>query len=402
MYQAWPFLGQFLLIFCAIALGWWLGRRSGRDDPADGEEGAYQQYYRGLNYLLNEQADAATDAFVESLEVNSDTLETHLAVGNLMRRKGEVERAIRIHQNLLARPSLAPTQLHQAHLELARDYISAGLRDRAERLLLDLVVQAPEWRRTSLNHLLEIYQDEREWEKAIDTAAKLLPRRVLRKGGGAAEQAVSQALAHYWCELVGPALQRGDYHAARGFLKQALAHDRHCVRASLLQGEAEYRSGHYRQAIRALQRVRDQDLDFMPEVLPMLRRCYHELDDLAGWRQYLQESLQKTPSTAILLALIEEIRAERGTEAAATFLGEQLLGRPSLRGLSRLIELQENTAQATGTELTLLGKLVEQLLAEKPAYQCQRCGFAGRKLHWLCPSCKHWGHIKPIRGVEGD
>ena len=167
-------LGIFFLLFLAIAIGWLLGRRSSTapvNSPA-----LPSQYYKGLNDILDGRPDGAIDSFINALEVNTETLETHIALGNLLRKKGEVERAIRIHQNLLARPSLPRSQVHQAHLELARDYISAGLLDRAERLLLDLVDESPEQRRTAHLHLLEIYQSERDWLRAIEVASELLPR----------------------------------------------------------------------------------------------------------------------------------------------------------------------------------------------------------------------------------
>ena len=163
----------FALLFAAIAIGWWLGRRGAATVASSPELPG--QYYKGLNYILEDRPDGAIDAFINALEVNSETLETHIALGNLLRKKGEVDRAIRIHQNLLARPSLPRSQVHLAHLELARDYISAGLLDRAERLLLDLVEESPAQRRTSQRHLLEIYQSEREWSRAIDIAKDLLP-----------------------------------------------------------------------------------------------------------------------------------------------------------------------------------------------------------------------------------
>ena len=167
----------FALFFVAIVIGWYLGRR-GQAKSASAPD-LPGQYYKGLNYLLDGKPDGAVDAFINALEVNSETLETHIALGNLLRKRGEVDRAIRIHQNLLARPSLPRAQVHQAHLELARDYISAGLLDRAERLLLDLVAESPIQRRDSQLHLLDIYQSEREWQQAIDIAVELLPRKSL-------------------------------------------------------------------------------------------------------------------------------------------------------------------------------------------------------------------------------
>lgn len=394
----------FLLLFVAIGIGWWLGRRSVQLSTTD----LPGQYYKGLNYLLDGRPDGAVDAFINALEVNSETLETHIALGNLLRKRGEVDRAIRIHQNLLARPSLPRQQVHQAHLELARDYISAGLFDRAERLLLDLVKDSPEQRRASQRHLLEIFQSQREWANAIEVATELLPRKsLLGQTGpaprGANRQPVAVALAHYHCELAAELLKHGSVQGARKELQQALLHDRLCVRASLMLGELECQAGNYRQAIKALRKVGQQDPDYIPETIPTLQEAYRELGEERTLREYLEECLQANPAAPLVLAVADDIRDSSGVEASATFLSEQLAKYPSLRGLSRLIALQMgNTEGQIRDNLSLLARLVERLLAERPTYRCSHCGFAGRQLHWFCPGCKHWGTVKSIRGNRVD
>jgi len=391
----------FGLLFAAIAIGWYLGRRSvpravaGSDLPS--------QYYKGLNYLLDGRPDGAIDSFINALEVNSETLETHIALGNLLRKKGEVDRAIRIHQNLLARPSLPRAQVHQAHLELARDYISAGLLDRAERLLLDLVQESPEQRRASLRHLLEIYQSEREWSRAIEIANALLPRKTLLGGQSDPDrgQSVSVALAHYYCELACEKRDAGDLPAARKLLQQALAQDKQCVRASILLGEVECETGQYKQAVKALRRVRQQDPEYVPETISILRRCYAELNDDKSLKSYLQDCLGSDPTAPLVLAIAEDMRQSEGNEVAGDFLSAQLADRPSLRGLARLISLQLDATESPAKEnLSLLQVLVERLIAERPSYRCGHCGFAGQQLHWFCPGCKHWGTVKTIRGTR--
>lgn len=397
-------LAFYALLVIAIAIGWFLGRRNTKPLAATPE--LPSQYYRGLNYLLDGRPDGAIDAFINALEVNSETLETHLALGNLLRRKGEVDRAIRVHQNLLARPSLPRAQVHQAHLELARDYISAGLLDRAERLLLDLVAESPEQRRASQRHLLEIFQSEREWEQAIAVARELLPRKSLLGGAapaatGETGQDVSLALAHYYCELASDQLEAGDLAAARDSLQHALGYDKHCVRASITLGDVERRAGNYKQAVKALRKVRLQDADFVPETIGLLRECYRELGDKKSLRTYLRECLESNPSAPLVVAVAEDLRDTKGDEAAEEFLSSQLAARPSLRGLARLINLQLDVTEGKARDnLGLLQVLVERLIEERPAYRCGHCGFAGRQLHWYCPGCKYWGTMKTIRGTR--
>lgn len=392
----------FLMLFVAIAIGWLLGRNT-KAKTADDGLSLHHQYYKGLNFLLNDQPDGALDAFIEALEVNSETLETHIAVGNLMRRKGEVERAIRIHQNLLARPSLPRVHLHQAHLELARDFISAGLLDRAERLLKDLIEDTEELRDIAMRHLLEIYEAEKEWEDAIDLAKKLLPKRSLLKSSLPSDNSIAVALSHYCCELAKIAVEKNDYQTARSFLKQALSYDSNSVRASMLLADIEYRTEHYEKAIKHLRKVREQDPVFIPETMELLKACFEQQGKPEGFYRYLMDSLDESPSVSVLLTLVEHISEEKGEEQASSFLGQELKRRPSLRGLAKLVELHINNSNGRSKEnLSILQLLIEQLMESKPQYKCSHCGFSGMRLHWSCPGCKQWGQIKAVRGAEGD
>ncbi|RLQ22699.1 lipopolysaccharide assembly protein LapB [Seongchinamella sediminis] len=395
----------FGLFFVAIAIGWYLGRR-GQGKARVRSPDLPGQYYRGLNYLLDGRPDGAVDAFINALEVNSETLETHIALGNLLRKRGEVDRAIRIHQNLLARPSLPRSQVHQAHLELARDYISAGLLDRAERLLLDLVQESSTQRRASQWHLLDIYQSEREWQQAIDTARQLLPRKGLLGSGavGANEetgQSVPVVLSHYYCELAAERHAAGDLQTARSLLQEAIHQDRQCVRASLMLGEVEYDAGRCKPAIKALRRIRQQDPLYISESVPTLRKCYRELGEEKSLLAYLRDCLDSDPSPPLLLAAAEDIREMEGLETAETFVVRQLEKMPSLRGLEKLISLQGSDSEGKAREdLELVQQMVQRLIEERPSYRCSHCGFAARDLHWFCLGCKYWGTVRPIRGTS--
>lgn len=397
-------LALFLVIFSAVGAGWWLGRRATAQLAGGGDStGLPSQYYQGLNYLLDDQPDGAIDAFIDALEVNSDTFETHVALGNLLRRKGEVDRAIRIHQNLLARPGVPTRHLHLAHLELARDYISAGLLDRAEQLLQDLVRESSEQRAAGLRYLLEIYQHERDWEQAIEVGRELVPRTSLLSKGTGEACSVLVPLSHFCCELAELSIQANDTHAARSHIKQALAYEKNCVRASILLGQLELQSGHPEVAIKVLKRVRFQDAEFIPETVELIHRCYTELDDQAGLYAYLRDCMDIYPSATLMLRIAEDLHTAEGDEAAGSFISRELKSRPSLNGLAALLQLHVANASGSARDnLTLLQQLVDKLIASRPNYRCNHCGFSGKKLHWFCPSCKEWGSIKAIRGTEGD
>lgn len=398
MFDVW----QLLLVFSAVAAGWFLGRAK-RAAQKEDAAAVHQQYHKGLNYLLNDQADETLDAFIDSLEVNAETLSTHIAIGNLMRSKGEVESAIRIHQNLLARPGLARIHLQQAHLELARDFISAGLWDRAERLLKDLLNEAPELRAVSKRHLMEIYQDEKEWNYAINMAHELLPKRSLLKSPEPIDSQITVALSHYYCELAEISIEKNNYLSARSQLKQAITFDKQCVRASLLAADIEYKAGHYLMAVKHLRKVKEQDPIFIPETINLLRKSFFALGKEEEYLRYLSVCLDEHPSATLLLTLTEHLKNTKGESYASEFLSKALKHRPSLRGLAKMVELSiESSTGQSKESLTILQLLIEQLMTNKPQYQCLHCGFSGKQLHWLCPSCKQWGQIKAIRGAEGD
>lgn len=392
----------FILVFTAIACGWLLGRFAGGASPLPGGANAtYRQYFRGLNYLLNDRPDEAIATFVATFEVDKETFDTHLALGNLMRRKGEVEQAIRVHQNLLARPNLPPLQLQRAQLELAHDYIGAGLYDRAEKILQELVQSSEELRPIALRRLVEIYQAERDWTKAIEAATRLLPRRNFFLSAPDPDPELDSAIAHYHCELAQHALDKNEFDGARAHLIQALIRDPKSVRASLLIGLLEYRAGQFQAAIDALQKIPEQNSALIPEMLDTLRTCYDAVGKREQFVSYLRDCLAKHASTRLVLAICEEIAHQDGGKAAAAFLAEQMRLRPTMRGLLRLISMQREGVCEEGN-LEILQSLLQKMAAGKPIYQCHHCGFSGRQIHWQCPSCKQWNTMSPIGGSEGD
>ncbi|MCR4301001.1 MAG: lipopolysaccharide assembly protein LapB, partial [Sulfuricaulis sp.] len=257
-----------LLLPLAAASGWFAARleqkrraRQSLDLPS--------AYFKGLNFLLNEQHDKAIEVFIRVLEVNSETVETHLALGNLFRRRGEVERAIRIHQNLIARPTLDKEQRSQALLELAQDYHKAGLFDRAENLFLELA-EIRVHSEQALRVLLHIYQQEKEWEKAIS-----IVQRLARLSG----KNMNSMIAHFYCERAELDLSRQNDSSAREHLKQALAVDDKCVRASILLGDIAAQEGDLRGAIERWQRIEEQDIHYLGEVAERISDCFQKLDD---------------------------------------------------------------------------------------------------------------------------
>ena len=382
-----------LLLPVAFVSGWYSARKNGAAPSGNGVDAIRSDYYQGINYLLNEQQDKAIEAFIRVLEVDSETVDTHLALGNLYRRRGEVDRAIRIHQNLIARTNLSRSQHHEALYELGKDYLSAGLLDRAENLYIELV-DAGAHKVSALRHLIDIYEQERDWEKAVQTARDL--ERVTGMSAG-------ERIAHYHCEQAERAMERGEHERVLQLVSEALAADKGCVRASLLEGDMRARRGELEAAITAYGRVERQDADYVSEVVERLSRCYRELgrdDELVSQMDGL---MARNGGTSTTLTMADLKREREGTAAALEFMASELQKRASIRGLDRLLQLElAQCGEEETRHLRILKVLTGALLADRAIYKCRQCGFPAKSLHWQCPGCKHWSSIKPIQGVEGE
>jgi lipopolysaccharide biosynthesis regulator YciM len=384
-------LWWFLLSLTALYIAWYLGYRTRSEDVVSQKFNLPRDYLVGLNYLLNEEPDKAVDVFIKMLEVDSSTVETHLAVGKLFRRRGEVDRAIRIHQNLIARPQLDKNCREQSLFELGQDYLSAGVLDRAERIFLEAVALR-EYAVPALRALLDIYQQEKSWDKAIETASKL---------GAATRKNMQPVIAHYYCELADAAAQKGQYEQSYQYLKQALEADSQCVRASLLLAGVEMNKGDYKSALKNLKRIKDQDSNYLSEAIEALASCYENLNEEEKLVSYLMKVLEEYPKIPVVLILSERIRKWKGDKVAAKFVADYIRRYPSLSGLHLFINLYVSSTEGRAREdLLILQGLTNKLLADKPDYQCVSCGFSGKSLHWQCPGCKSWSSVKPMHALE--
>lgn len=382
-----------LLLPVAAASGWLAARGRRLASLARRRPPLSLDYLKGLDHLFDDRPDRAIDVFIKMLEVESDTVETHLALGNLFRRRGEVDRAIRIHQNLIARTNLDADQRGLAVLELGMDYMRSGLLDRAEGLFNELLHLGVHTRQ-ALQQLLDIYQQEQDWDKAIGCARRLQSNAGTQMG---------PVMAQFLCEQAQAPLRQGDANAVRALLAQALNADSRCVRATLIEGQLACGEQRWRDAVRIYRRIESQDPEYLPEALGPLLACYRKLGELGEFAAYLRYLADRYPGITPVLLLAELEREQRGAEAAIAFLSEELRRRPSLRGLDRLVHyslegLQDGSRQSLGT----LKEFTSKLLENRAFYRCGQCGFQGKSLHWQCPGCKSWNTVKPIQGIEGE
>ena len=347
-------------------------------------------YFKGLNFLLNEQPDKAIEAFIEVVKVDPQTIELHFALGGLFRRRGEVERAIRMHQNLVERPDLASGQKLTALFELAQDYFKAGLLDRAEELVLKL--EATSYAEQALRFLLEIYEQEKDWHKAIGIAGKL------ETVTGRSHQ---KEIANFCCELAINELMHSRPEAARPHLAQALAHHRLCVRANMLLGDLEVAAKQPEAAIGAWMRIESQNPQYLALVAERLFNAYKQRGKLEEGVILLRGYLTKYPSLDLLNVVFQGMLESQGTEPAYRLARDELRRMPTLLGLDKLLEAQIMEAPLDRRrDLELVKELVNQHTRSLAMYKCDNCGFRARQYYWHCPACAAWETYSPRRTEE--
>jgi lipopolysaccharide biosynthesis regulator YciM len=364
--------GLFLLL---AAAGWAMGRFGERDEeqpPAP----LNIDYLKGLNFLLNEQTDQALEHFLEMVRVDDKTIETHFALGSLFRRRGEVDRAIRIHQNIIARPDLAAEQRDQALYSLAKDYLHAGLLDRAENLFSRLS-QGSRYQVQALESLCRIYEQEKEWERAIDAAEKLEV-------------------------LGGRSLVLQIYSAARAYVKKAQTGRPRTMRGALTRAHIAQETHDSKTALRLYHRIIDENTYLIAEALPEIVAIYTREDELAELERALKSLVQKHPEMSSLVAYTAIVNDIGGIPAIDDVVREYMLNEPTLAEFVDLQRLSDQPRDAEDSVLAKIRKALSKLATASPRYQCQECGFSSQRLLWQCPSCRNWETQRPASRVQFD
>ena len=380
------------LLPVAAASGWWMASRQSRNKGGRPQGRISADYYKGINYFLNEQPDKAIDVFIHMLELDSDTVEPHLALGNLFRRRGEVDRAIRIHQNLIARPTLDKMQRDQALLELGHDYLQAGLFDRAESLLEELVDRDSK-NLPALRLLRTIYEQEHEWLNVINVARKI---------DSSGQERLRHIVAQYYCEIAAENIRAGDFAEAKKMLRRGLTQHPDCGRALILQIEMDDRKGSHRAVIKSCRRLLQQSPAYLADVIEMMIRAYGALNRQKDMESYVESIINEQMAIHPVLLYCDYLLAEQDARLAAVFLERYLEGHPSLQGLQRLLLFQSASggdSDVTGVEkgqvsLSILGGLLEN----SPLYICNNCGFSAMARDWQCPGCRQWETIDAVAG----
>ena len=386
--QAFLLAGFFLLL---TAAGWSIRYLWERDKP--NEPGRYLnvEYLKGLNFLLNEQTDQAVDLFLRMVRVDDETIETHFALGSLFRRRGEVDRAIRIHQNIIARPNLPDEQKDQALFALAKDYLRAGLLDRAESVFARLA-EKPGYSEEGLRYLCRIYEQERDWRKAIE-AGKRLEQLV--------GEPMSLTVAHYHCELGQVALAQGDYASARKFLREAQSGRVRTTRGTLTRGDLAANTGDTALALKLYARATDNSPDLLVEVLPRMYSIHREAGTLDALDRQLGKLIERDEKAAAVIAYTAILHPELAGPTIDQSVERYILSDSTLREFVDIDTLVRDDPTKSDA-LARVKEGLHRLATKTPKYRCTECGFASMNLLWQCPSCKAWETQRPANTVKFD
>lgn len=381
--------GLFLLL---AAAGWALGRFGEREESENAPPPLNIDYLKGLNFLLNEQTDQALEHFLKMVRVDDKTIETHFALGSLFRRRGEVDRAIRIHQNIIARPDLAAEQRDQAMASLAKDYLKAGLLDRAESMFVRLA-EGSRFQVEALEQLCRIYEQEKEWQKAIDAAQKL-------------EQLSGRSLglqvAHYYCELAEESADGNDYSAARLLVKKSHTGRPKTQRGALTRAKVAQATGDTKTALRLYTRIIEENHSLISEALPRLVAIHEDERSIPKLEKSLRALIDKTPSISKEIAYAAVVNDIGDIGVIDDCVENYMLNEPTL---AEFVDVQSLTADDGNSRQMALSKVragLSKLASMTPRYQCKECGFSSQRLLWQCPSCKDWETQRPFASVQFD
>jgi lipopolysaccharide biosynthesis regulator YciM len=384
-FQLWMLLA-FPLFF---GMGW-LAARIDLKELLSESSALPQSYFQGLNFLLNEQQDKAIEAFIEVVKVDPQTVELHFALGSLFRRRGEVDRALRMHHNLVERADLDDDKRQQAIFELAQDYLKAGILDRAESLFREL--EGTPYARNALEFLLELFQKEHDWLKAIEVAQRLTD--VSGKSYG-------NLAAFFYCELASEEIAQGNLAEARAHLQQALQVHPGAVRATMMLGDMAESEGQGEEAIRIWKSIETQDAQYLPLVAERMLKEYRSMGREGEGIAQLREYLGKHHSHDLMNVVFDGVLKNEGSAAAYQLVRDELERNPTLLGLDKLLEARLlDVPMDSRSDVEMVKNLVHKRTRNLAMYHCSNCGFNAHQFYWHCPACQAWDSYSPRRTEE--
>lgn len=382
----------FLLLPLAAVYGYIMGRSSVRSKKLNSKNDHNATYLRGVEYLLNHNQEKAVDKFIAYLNSSDPTFETRLALGNLLRQRGESDKAIALHEKMAQDQSLDEIERELSSLELSRDFLNAGVFDRAEELLKQLI-EVPRQRGESARLLLKVYEREGDYEAAISVASSFKDE---------LGHEVIPRLADYYCEIADRHLVSGDDKAAQASCQKALEICPDRTRARLILAEIALRHGDVISSRAYIKAAYTADPNSGLICIDFLKRCFPNRAD-PEYRFALEDLVHRTSSASAMAELVRITEQQAGSADAEAMLLNYLHEKPNLKLFSTLMELRSHKLEAReNTALMQLKSLIDAQVAQSSRFVCRKCGFESSVMFWQCPSCRKWGSLNPKHGIDGD
>ncbi len=384
----------FLLLPVAAAYGWYMGRNSIKQNDQSAKEALSKKFSTGINYLLSNQQDKAIDFLIEALKVDNDTVEAHFAMANLFRRRGELDRALRVHEYLVQQKHLPSKDKQKAIYELGKDFLSAGLYDRAEDMFMRSL-KTNLYGLKSLTFLFQIYQSTSDWQRGL-----AMEKMVVKHD----DKKLLHILANFYCEIATKALADKKYIEVVEILEKALTLDPNSCRTHWLLAKVYEDQEQYSEACRCYQEIYHQDNEFFPDVIENMHQCYIKLNDEVEFYAFLRKAYEETGSSSLLIKYVNYIRVKNSNKKAQDYMMTALNRRPTIRGFKHFVKLQndDKECESNNESMAMITGLISSYLKVKPRYSCRTCGFNSSTHYWSCPSCHGWEQLKPVRGLEGE
>ncbi|MGV6860038.1 MAG: hypothetical protein ACWA5X_13830 [bacterium] len=379
-----------LLLPVAAASGWWAARTSARKESIQNSQSSRvnQHCIQGLNYVLSEQSDKAIEMLVELVDVDEDTVETHIVLGSLFRGRGEVDRAIRVHQNIIARPAIPAGLKNQALLQLGIDYFKAGLLDRAENIF-DQLSDADSKDPLLYEYQCKMFEQEQEWGRAIESVNKLV------KFGNTDQ---TRRLSHYFCEQVEQfgAVNRDQ---ALKLTRKAIQVDDGCIRAYMQQGYLLSSLGRYKDALRCYRSALEKNRSFIPLVLKQAMELFRANGELEKFPNFIRSHSELETNAAARFFLVQAYELLGAREEVERLLQNELSREEASPYIVKeyLQWMQRHTEGDIKESFTALSRVLKNRLSTYSACHCTQCGFEANALFWQCPGCQGWGSVEPYQ-----
>lgn len=384
----------FLLLPVAMGYGWFMGRNSVKQNQHNVKQDLSIKYSTGINYLLSNQQDKAIEYLLETLTVEDDTVEAHFAMANLFRKRGELDRALKVHEHLVRQKHLPSKAKEQAAFELGKDFLSAGLYDRAEAMF-EKLLKSKRFNVKSLTFLMQIYQSTKDWQQGVALKKVIIKTK---------DKKLLHVLANFYCELANQALEADKFIDVIELLEEALVYDANSCRANWLLAKIYENHQQYNEACLCYKAIYSQDSEFFPDVILPMERCYKALNAEGEFIKFIKKVYDESGSTSALINYLSHVEQKHGHKKAQEYLLSALKRRPTIKGFKHFIKMQMNETNQTQDQeaLDMIKELISAYLNVKPRYNCRNCGFNSATHYWACPSCHDWEQLKPVRGLEGE